>query len=89
MKTAYSSFPYLHICTSAHLHISFATFAKRPVTGDSNLHKLRCIRARNVKKNELDFCFHPLQTQVGKAYILKDNTLRKCKKIYPKIHKAI
>ena len=36
--------PHFPICTFAHLHI--CTFAKQAVTGDSNLHKLRCIRAR-------------------------------------------
>ncbi len=37
------------ICTSAHLHMAQHAKPSATVTGDSSLHKLRCIRARTRK----------------------------------------
>ena len=45
-RISHSLFAHLHICTFAHWQSRICTFAKHGVTGDSKLHKLRCIRAR-------------------------------------------
>ena len=81
MSARFYCYPYISVKGAPYLHI--CTFAKRPVTGDSNLHKLWCIRAREEAGSKC--------AGVGNCKLLsrKSLQLRKNFVLLPRIVKAM